>query len=110
MECGTPGYLVCWDPLKNFFSVILWFVLRASYLLRQVLYHLSPSTSSFGVRYFEDMVLPTVRTSWLRTAILLISNSKLARFTDGNPSAPPFQMLPVFQVNRSSWDLFCRIT
>jgi hypothetical protein len=61
---------------------------------QQVIYNLSPSNSPFGVRYFEDMVLPTVRTSWLRTAILLISDFKLARITGGNHQCPTPSNIP----------------
>jgi hypothetical protein len=94
IECGTPGYLVCWDPFKNFFFSNTGIWIQDLILAQQVFYHLRPSISPFGVRYFEDMALLTLFTSWLGTAILLTSDSKLARITGGNHQFPAHSNVP----------------
>jgi hypothetical protein len=61
--------------------VILGFDLRSSHLLgRGSITWVTPLTL-FGIMYFQDRVLHTVCPGWLRTTILLISASWIARIT-----------------------------
>jgi hypothetical protein len=57
---------------------VLEFELRSSHLARQVLYHLSHSSSPFYVGYFWDKVSGTVCPDWLW---ILISASQVPRIT-----------------------------
>jgi hypothetical protein len=50
-------------------------------LPRQAPYHLSYSSSSFCIGFFQDRVSRTICLGWLRTVIFLISASRVARIT-----------------------------
>jgi hypothetical protein len=62
-----------------FGSTAVW--IQGLTLARQVLYHLSHSSSLFSVGYFWDRFLWTISPGWLRTVILLTSASWVARIT-----------------------------
>jgi hypothetical protein len=65
--------LLGWDWGLNFEEFML---------AKQVLYHLSHSSSSFCSGYFGDAVLETICWDWSRTTILLISASHVARIRE----------------------------
>jgi hypothetical protein len=73
---GRCCFVWCWGSYPRFF-VFLYMVLE----LERGAYTLSHSTSPFCVKYFQDRVSQTVCPAWLRTAILLISASQVARTT-----------------------------
>jgi hypothetical protein len=50
-------------------------------LAKQVLYHLSYTSSSFGCGYFGDKVLRTICLGWLQASILWMSAFQIARIT-----------------------------
>jgi hypothetical protein len=55
---------------------------------KQVLYHLSHTSSPFCFSYFGDGVLWTICMGWPQTAILPISDSQVARITGVNHWCP----------------------
>jgi hypothetical protein len=68
--------------LVFFFLAVLEFELRASHLLGRHSATWATLQALFSVGYFWDRVLRTICPGWLRTLILLISASWVARITD----------------------------
>jgi hypothetical protein len=69
-----------------FFTTGVW--IQGLTLVRQALYHLSHSTSPFCAGFFQDRVSHPICLDRLRTLILLISASWVARITKHEPPAP----------------------
>jgi hypothetical protein len=63
-------------------------LIQGHMLGRQVLYHLSHSTSPFWCWVFQDRVSRNIFWGWLQIMILLISASRVVRFTSVNHLHP----------------------
>jgi hypothetical protein len=65
--------------IKGFFGVLVGLGAQGFILAKQVLYHLSHTSSPFCSGYFEDGVSGTICLGWPQAVILLISASQVAR-------------------------------